>query len=173
MDKLSAYVIFCDDLRQEVGDKKTFVGVYNEELYIPCLPTLIPKFYVVTAVSCYVEKIPAQLTVRLTLGDDELDKTTVSSEELEKWRVSLQEEHPPRAAEDSPDQPPMARLILEMLISPFWIRDEGRLASYVDTERGTLCAGSIGIIRRDGAPTVALKIGPPKSEKRLAEGKAP
>lgn len=39
------YTIFCDDIRDEIFNKKTFVGVYQNELVIPGpFPFLLPTF---------------------------------------------------------------------------------------------------------------------------------
>jgi hypothetical protein len=40
------YTIFCDDIRMEVGNKLTFVGIYSGQfiLYVDSLPAALPKF---------------------------------------------------------------------------------------------------------------------------------
>jgi len=35
--------LFCDDIRQEIGGKLTFIGVYNNILYIDSFPAAIPR----------------------------------------------------------------------------------------------------------------------------------
>lgn len=37
------YCIFCDDIRTEVGEKLSFMGVYNGILLIPAFPYTLPK----------------------------------------------------------------------------------------------------------------------------------
>lgn len=40
----SGHVVFCDDIRHEVGGKITFVGTYTQVMYINgSLPTVLPK----------------------------------------------------------------------------------------------------------------------------------
>lgn len=41
------YTIFCDDIRNEAGDKLTFVGCYNAVMFVaPKFPMVLPKFCV-------------------------------------------------------------------------------------------------------------------------------
>jgi len=37
------YVLLCDDIRQEVGDKQTLVGIYDYHIVVPSLPFVLPK----------------------------------------------------------------------------------------------------------------------------------
>jgi len=42
--------VFCDDVRQEVGNKLSFMGVYGPQLVVPAFPTTIAKLcFVITA----------------------------------------------------------------------------------------------------------------------------
>jgi len=38
------YVIVCDDIRQEIDDRLSLIGVYQEKLVVDAIPTIIPKF---------------------------------------------------------------------------------------------------------------------------------
>jgi hypothetical protein len=41
------YSIFCDDIRNEVGGKLSFIGCYNAVMFVPSqFPCLLPKFCV-------------------------------------------------------------------------------------------------------------------------------
>src|ERR1700685_3740105 len=84
-DKPSAYVLFCDDVRQELGDKRTFVGVYGPELHVPAFPALIPKFYVVTTLICYYRCLPKNLIVRLTLDGQQIGGAGLEEKEIKAW----------------------------------------------------------------------------------------
>ena len=37
------HVIWCDDIRQEVGNKSSLMGVYSNGLVVPSLPTMLPR----------------------------------------------------------------------------------------------------------------------------------
>ncbi len=38
------YCIFCDDIRTEIGEKLSFMGVYNGVMFVPSLPLTLSKF---------------------------------------------------------------------------------------------------------------------------------
>ena len=40
-------VIFCDDIREEVGNKLSFMGVYSADLTVPVLPIVLNKLCIV------------------------------------------------------------------------------------------------------------------------------
>ncbi len=51
-------VIYCDDVRQEVGNKQSLIGVYPGDLYLEALPAVLPKLcmvatLVIPAAECY------------------------------------------------------------------------------------------------------------------------
>jgi hypothetical protein len=38
----------CDDVRQEISGKSTFVGVYGADVIIPVVPYILPQLYIVS-----------------------------------------------------------------------------------------------------------------------------
>jgi hypothetical protein len=67
------YTIFCDDIRNEMGGKTSFVGVYENEMFIHGdFPCLLPKFGLGIR---YMEKRGAYksqpVTLRIYLPGDE------------------------------------------------------------------------------------------------------
>lgn len=55
------HAIWCDDIRQEVGNKPSFMGVYTGGLIVPALPTVLPRLaiwcWVVTPIDRPIEKL--------------------------------------------------------------------------------------------------------------------
>ena len=74
--------IFCDDIRHEVGNKVSFMGVYSGQLLVPSLPVILPKLCVVTSVMTSVEEPFEQLTVRLFKDDEVLTEISLTAEQL-------------------------------------------------------------------------------------------
>ncbi|MCP5411497.1 MAG: hypothetical protein H6924_05100 [Alphaproteobacteria bacterium] len=146
----SSHVIFCDDVRQEVGEKRTLVGVYGTELAVPQIPTLIPKFYAVTTLICYHKEMPKALSVRLAYNDEEIGRAELSPDEVQAWMKSADAELSEEVIEFPADDHPKLRLTVEICISPFVIQNVGRLASFIETDIGSVRAGSIKIIKKDG-----------------------
>jgi hypothetical protein len=44
-------VIFCDDVRQEIGNKQSFIGVYSGDLLVERLPVVLPRLCVVASLT--------------------------------------------------------------------------------------------------------------------------
>jgi hypothetical protein len=63
--------IFCDDIRQEIGSKLSFMGVYQGSLIVQGVPAVLPKFCVFASIRTPIDKPFSKLTVRL-LKDDEV-----------------------------------------------------------------------------------------------------
>ena len=40
------FTTFCDDIRQEIGGKLSYMGVYSSDLYVGGFPITLPKFCV-------------------------------------------------------------------------------------------------------------------------------
>lgn len=71
--------IFCDDLRQEVGGKLTFVGVYTGALWVSSFPTLLPRF--VVAVTLIADSLPrnGELAFKVLRNDEVIAERTVDA----------------------------------------------------------------------------------------------
>jgi len=41
------FVLISDDVRQEVGNKISIMGIYSKEITVPDIPFVFPKFYIV------------------------------------------------------------------------------------------------------------------------------
>ena len=99
------YTIFCDDVRFEVGDKISLIGVYHAVMLIPGeFPFTVPKF---TMAVRYVERIGAcseEVRLRVFMPGDAEDRPTVDG----KIEIEEQREIAIRAMKKIPnkDEPP-------------------------------------------------------------------
>jgi len=143
---ISASVIFCDDVREEAGHRRTFVGACGPRLFVGEIPILIPKFCVVTTLLCYYKKFPKTFAVRVNYGGYEVEKVELTPLELRAWRETVEPNLAKEVDAFPSDDPPKVRLTIEIAISPFVIRETGRLAAHVDTDLGTIRAGSIEVV---------------------------
>src|SRR2546423_1236463 len=107
---LSAFVLFCDDVRREIGNKRTFVGVYGSTLFVPAFPRLIPKFYAFTTVLCHPRQYPTELKICLMFRDEEVGRAELASDELAKRAIAAEDSMAKREKEFPGDDPPRARL---------------------------------------------------------------
>lgn len=78
------HAIWCDDIRQEVGNKPSFMGVYTGSLVVPSLPTVLPRLAVWVNVWTPKAQPFKILKVRICNNEDEkpLAAIDVDSESL-------------------------------------------------------------------------------------------
>jgi hypothetical protein len=128
MKKPYGTTIFCDDIRDEVSGKKTYVGVYLDEMILPGpYPAIIPQFALaITYLEPLSEPIhPVSIKVFVP-GPTELGEVAVD--------IELSADRANGADESARD--PLAEYrahILHFKISPFLISNEGyvKVRAYV------------------------------------------
>jgi hypothetical protein len=138
-------VIYCDDVRHEVGNKQSLIGVYPGDLYLEALPAVLPKLCMVATLV-----IPA-------------------GECFESLRIkAMQDEHclfesgdmpPPgdeviqgaSAGDDEGDEGPMMRLSLVLVLSPFQVDEEISLRVVAELDGRALSSRRLRIRRRPAA----------------------
>jgi hypothetical protein len=65
------WATFCDDVRQEVGNKLSYLGVYGPNLVVQSFPTTLVKLCCVFSVRVPLSATPKHVVFRL-LRDDEV-----------------------------------------------------------------------------------------------------
>ncbi len=67
MNRMPRYleVIYCDDIRQEVGSKVSYMGIYAGELSVPAAPVVLPKLCVIAKLSTPVDDAFDSVDVRI------------------------------------------------------------------------------------------------------------
>ncbi len=70
--------IFCDDVRQEVGNKLSYLGVYGPNLIVPAFPTTLIKLCCVLTVRLPASASPKSVVFRLLRDDVVVFEATVS-----------------------------------------------------------------------------------------------
>ena len=79
-----AFCIFCDDVRQEVGNKNSLMGIYNGLIVFAHeqqFPVAMPKFAISIYVICDADKKPDSIAVRVLLPPNrtEVFSTTIQA----------------------------------------------------------------------------------------------
>lgn len=73
MSKPYFHAIYCDDVRKEVGNKQTLVGLYSGELVSGgTFPLVIAKLCIHASFVCTVESAPRSLEFRVFAGEDQI-----------------------------------------------------------------------------------------------------
>ena len=65
------YVIWCDDVRQELGNKPSFMGVYTGGLVLPGLPAVLPRLTAWVVLSMPLGRPWAAVSISLARDDGE------------------------------------------------------------------------------------------------------
>ena len=103
-------VNYCDDIRSEVGNKTSLIGIYGSDLVVPEVPTVLPKLCIFAQIYGEPEKqFDDDIELRVTF-DDQLISSNKAS---------------PRSAPIKPKQ--FASLKFTFIMSPFLIEKEGIL----------------------------------------------
>ena len=161
------HAIFCDDMRQEIGNKVSFMGCYQGELFVPFLPLALPKLCVFVTVSTPVERPLKALTIRVNQGEKQLASIEMPSEDL--------------ARAVPPPQDDSTRILANVgvMLSPFAITEPGELRVVVITEEGEMLGPLLRIKVMPQAdasvapaePVAARKAAPKKAVARSAPAK--
>ena len=120
------HAIFCDDLRQEMGNKISFMGCYQGELFVPLVPVVLPKLCAFVTVSTPVERPFKRLIIRI-----DQDGNTIANIETPSadWAQPM-----------SPSTEDVTRLLasIGVMLSPFSITEPGEIRVVVTTEEGEI-----------------------------------
>lgn len=69
MNDRFVHTLWCDDIRQEVGNKPSFMGVYTGNIVLPQLPTVLPRLFLWITINAS-KKRPVK-TLALTVERDD------------------------------------------------------------------------------------------------------
>jgi hypothetical protein len=124
----SGYTVFCDDIRQEVGNKMSMMGVYSSALLTPePFPIVLPKLcmFVTYMEVKGTETEPLSFSVYMPGDDDETPTFNYVFEEIVEVRANA----PHAPIPDGVDIPSHAESVLPIkfpvIISPVEIREPG------------------------------------------------
>lgn len=132
MNNISRYldVIYCDDIRNEVGNKFSYMGIYTRELNIPSVPLLLPKLCIVVKVVSDINDPIESVVVRVVMlkGNKEIELITTDSLTM----PTSTELH----GRDSDSTCVLTQM--QFVLSPFQIDEESTLRVKATTEREEL-----------------------------------
>lgn len=142
------HAIFCDDIRQEMGNKVSFMGCYQGELFVPFVPLLLPKLCVQVTISTTVEQPIKSLTVRLDQGENQLAVIEVPADDFARSMSPVPEEAKRWSAS------------VGVMLSPFNITEPGELRVVVITEEGEMPGPRLRLKVMPQADTLAVSAEP-------------
>jgi hypothetical protein len=128
-----AHCVFCDDIRQEIGNKISLMGIYSGEMIFPVKPPVVlPKFGIVAWVIADI--------------DDPIQTISVSLNVPPNLTEILRTESGPIVMVPSTVDGAKKMITQQMLpISQLVISEAGMIEVMIHTERETLRGGRIMI----------------------------
>ena len=70
MTERYVHALWCDDIRQEVGNKPSFMGVYTGGILVPSLPTILPRLAVYIWIKTPIGQPFESLRIRISRDDE-------------------------------------------------------------------------------------------------------
>jgi hypothetical protein len=92
-------VIYCDDIRHEVGNKLSFMGVYTGELLVPGFPATLAKLCMYISVSTPKENPFQRLTLKVLRDSEVLTESEIPNQDLAEGQSRLLATEDPEAEE--------------------------------------------------------------------------
>jgi len=127
-------VQFCDDIRQEVGNKYSLIGCYGPSMLVGAFPVLLPKLCAFLRIYTPISRPFARVSMRILRGDQSLTEMEIPQQALENIRGGQQLQD--------------ATLIIvgsALVMSPFPVEEPTMLRVEVETEDGVLSGGKFRI----------------------------
>lgn len=133
------YVIcdFCDDVRQEIGNKISLMGLYSSDMIFESFPVVLPKFCIRVKAVTLIDRPFEKLIFRALLNDELLFEMDSSAEQLQEFKSVPHK-----------DGATKSMAIAIMVLSSFVISSAGRLRVVVETEEGEIKGGFIDLSAR-------------------------
>lgn len=132
------WTVFCDDVRQEVGNKVSFIGIYQDSLLVPKLPTVLPKLCLVVQAVTSIDRPFKSLTIRVLRNEEVLHQF-----EMDEDKLSIDQSRIESAHKDENDEQLRFRFVSVLAIAPFPIREKAKLRVRVITESEELRGGTL------------------------------
>lgn len=131
---ISALTLFCDDIREETGGSVTIVGVAPDNIGVPGVPGMVPKFGIYTRISIPSDQKPPkamQVLLRDPDGEDMI-LGVFTSDFLKKTCEEARERGNP-----------IAGFISNAMASPFPVKTAGRFVAIVRVDKEELVSGTV------------------------------
>ncbi len=155
-------VTYCDDIRQEVGNKTSLIGCYQGELHVQAAPSVLPKLCAFISVTTPKDRPFKSLRIRVLVAETELAVLEMPVEGLRKA---------PRNVEDGTTR---ISVSTALMFAPFMIEKATFLRVVAITEEGELIGPrlAIKVQAMQDAPAPAEEKAKP-APKRVVKRKAP
>jgi hypothetical protein len=144
--------LYCDDIRNEVGNKLTLVGCYGTDLLLDTLPIVLPKLAVYVRAYTPAGRLFQRLILRLRQNEELLAELDFPAAEL-------------AAAATDHSNSRWAIIQAVMFMSPLLVQSSGFLRLEAETEEGLLLGSKLVIRAMANTPSGSVASDPTESER--------
>lgn len=144
-------VIYCDDVRLEVGNKQSLIGVYPGDLYLEALPAVLPKLCVVATLVMPAAESFESLRIKAMQGEHCLFASgdmPPPGDEAIPGAQAADNGLDTDSMDNGLDQDPMMRLSLVLVLSPFQVDEETSLRVVAELDGMAVSSRGLRIRRR-------------------------
>lgn len=136
MSKRYAHCHFCDDIRIEVGNKTSLMGIYGGELLLEQIPAVLPKLCASTFVHSLTADPLRALAVRVVHDGRTLQEVELPAADLESMQAEL-------IGRDTDDPVVEISIGVNLVFSPFVVDAEGSVVVTVIADGEEIPAGKL------------------------------
>lgn len=144
MSKLPVmWSVICDDVRKEVGNKLSYMGIYSGSIVVTQFPARLPKL-------CFVLnlRVDAESPLRQAVFRIMKDETVIARAELKEEQLSEMQIRIAAAAKDVMTlESPHFTFSVVCEVAPFEVTESCKLRMRADTEHGEIKGGTIPVVQ--------------------------
>ena len=139
-----AYCLFAEDVRQEVGNKSSLMGVYSGTLFVETFPTDLQGLWVCAFLTAPYKKKFNSASLIVRLDEENLAEHVLPKEFIQ----SFWDEH--TAIVKNEDNPATynATLPMHIMISPLVVDKPAKIEIKLQVDEFTITAGSLNIYQQ-------------------------
>lgn len=130
-------VIYCDDVRQEVGNKQSYIGVYAGRLIVHKVATTLPKLCLAVTVDTPIDEPFTALTIKVYQDDQILLESPI---DLKPQPAAIEE------CKSYDSEEPRIGMKTIFVFSPFVVEKTCWLKVRAETESGIIRGNCLHIV---------------------------
>ena len=139
---------FCDDIRQEVGNKHSLMGCYGDEIIFETLPAVLPKLCIKVQAITPRDHPFERLNIKAFLNSDMLAEMEVPPEQLAIGRKLVEKRTNSKRLS----------VIVMLVLAPLVISESTMLRIEAETEEGKIEGSKVNIRERDREPITEVPV---------------
>lgn len=140
--------IFCDDVRMETGNKMSYMGIYQGNMYLKSFPAVLPRFCISVKAITPATNPFESVKFKILLNNNLIAEQEVSED------ILIQNKELALADKDTRDDNKMFIAGAVIQLQPFVIEEPSKLQVRVESESEELKA--LGLIISQTPPSMIL-----------------